>query len=575
MPNNLAPIVLFVYNRPWHTKQTLEALSANFLADQSELIIFADGQPPNASENDNRKILEVKEIIKEKQWCKRVTIIESESNIGLAQSIIHGVTKIVNQYGKIIVLEDDIITSNGFLKYMNDALEIYKDEESVMHLSGYMFPVRKKLPSTFFYNTASCWGWGTWERAWKYFDNDARKLYSILYQKNLVFEFNIYNSYPFISQLENNITGKISTWAIKWYASFFLKKGYALHPYPSLTNNIGHDNSGEHCSYNNSFTWSNLGENIIVKKIPIIESKKARLAMKEYNRKLFKKEQPILSKYLNKIKHIVKLLICFKTPSNHSSIIDIKSRGIVINEINRIKKLPRFIEGIFEVPCFKIRFVDSASFLFMYNEIFNKEIYKFCAESTHPYIIDCGANIGLSVIYFKKLYPDAEIIAFEPDPRVFNVLKENTESMRLEKVSLINKALWNEETKIEFYSEGADGGRIAIDSDNTIKVSIETVRLKDFIINKKVDFLKIDIEGAETNVLIDSREVLQNVKYLFVEYHSFLNQRQTLNELLSILTENNFRYYIYHIGITSEYPYLNISNSLSMDGQLNIFAIRT
>lgn len=268
---NLAPIVLFVYNRPWHTRQTLDALSANHLADQSELIIFADGPKPNAKSEEIARIQEVRNIVKEKTWCKKVVVLESDYNMGLANSIINGVTEVVNKYDKIIVLEDDIVTSPGFLKYMNDALIFYENENKVMHISGYMFPVNKRLPQTFFYNTTSCWGWGTWARAWKYFDDDAGKLAELIYRNNLIEKFNIQNSYPFYSHLEDNVSGKLKTWAIKWYASFFLENGFALHPYPSLTNNIGHDSSGVHCALNNKYTWEELAKEIFVKKIKLKE----------------------------------------------------------------------------------------------------------------------------------------------------------------------------------------------------------------------------------------------------------------------------------------------------------------
>ena len=146
----LAPIVLFVYNRPWHTEQTLNALMQNELADQSVLYIYADGPKENATEEQLKKIEEVRHVIRTKKWCKEVHIIESEKNKGLADSIINGVTEIVNKYGKVIVLEDDIVTSKGFLKYMNEALELYKEEDKVYHISGYMFPVKGNCLKPFF-----------------------------------------------------------------------------------------------------------------------------------------------------------------------------------------------------------------------------------------------------------------------------------------------------------------------------------------------------------------------------------------------------------------------------------------
>lgn len=240
---NLAPIVLFTYNRPWHTQQTVEALKKNELAEKSELIIFSDGPK---SEKDAEKIKEVREYFKTIDGFKKVTIIERDKNWGLANNIIDGVTRIVNEYGKIIVLEDDIVTSPYFLRFMNEALEMYKDEERVMHISGYMFPIRKDgLDDAFFLKPTSCWGWATWKRAWKYFEKNPKKQIRLL-NKEQIKDFNLDNSYDYWKQLVLNYKGKLNTWAIFWYLSCYLKGGLSLHPLDSLTVNIGQDGTGIH-----------------------------------------------------------------------------------------------------------------------------------------------------------------------------------------------------------------------------------------------------------------------------------------------------------------------------------------
>lgn len=258
----LAPIVLFVYNRPRHTLQTLEALSKNDLAAQSTLYIYADGPRANADEKTTEQIRTVRNIIKRKKWCKEVVIVEREMNLGLADSIIQGVSEIVNKYGRVIVLEDDIVTSKGFLQYMNDALELYASEERVMHISGYMFPLKAKLPDTFFYNATTCWGWATWKRAWAHLNTDALDLYNQLVKTGSLQRFDGRGERGFLQQLTDNVSGKLKTWAIKWHTSVFLKRGCCLHPGRSLVNNIGHDNSGEHCIESDKFNWSKLARRI-------------------------------------------------------------------------------------------------------------------------------------------------------------------------------------------------------------------------------------------------------------------------------------------------------------------------
>jgi GT2 family glycosyltransferase len=189
-----APVVLFVYNRPEHTRKTLAALAANKLSERTELFIYADGSRPGATKADLIKIEETRSVIREKRWCDKVNIIERNGNFGLAANIINGVTTIVNKYGRVIVLEDDIVTSPEFLVYMNNALELYKNDDSVMHVAGYSFPwidPAKVGSDTFFYRVPSCWGWATWARAWKHYNDNAPYLFVSLCEKNLLSSFDL------------------------------------------------------------------------------------------------------------------------------------------------------------------------------------------------------------------------------------------------------------------------------------------------------------------------------------------------------------------------------------------------
>jgi len=244
MNNNLAPIILFVYNRPWHTKMTITSLQNNELASESELIIYSDA-PKNKEAEDQVK--KVREYIKKIDGFKKVSIIERKKNFGLARNIIDGVTKIVNLYGKVIVLEDDLVTSPYFLSFMNDALDFYKDENRVMHISGYVYPINNfNLDDTFFVKPTSCWGWATWDRAWKFFKKDIDYFLKV-FNKKMIKDFNLNNSYDYFSQIIANKEGKLDTWAIFWYASVYLKGGLSLHPKQSFVKNIGHDGKGVNC----------------------------------------------------------------------------------------------------------------------------------------------------------------------------------------------------------------------------------------------------------------------------------------------------------------------------------------
>jgi hypothetical protein len=297
----LAPIVLFVYNRPWHTRQTIEALQKNELANESQLFIYSDA-PKN--ENAIAKVSEVREYIKSIDGFKKITIIERDKNWGLANSIIDGVTKIVNEYGKVIVLEDDLVTSPYFLKFMNEALEFYKNEEKVMHITGYIFPIKQdRLDDTFFIKPASCWSWATWDRSWKYFKKDV-DFYINIFNEEMINDFNINNAYGYFDQIIQNKQGKINTWAIFWYASTYLQNGLSLHPKESYVQNIGFDDEGTHCRATTDFDVQLIKKPKLNFTTEIVESKKGRKAYEEYLNTL---KKPLYKRIINKLKRIIKI----------------------------------------------------------------------------------------------------------------------------------------------------------------------------------------------------------------------------------------------------------------------------
>jgi hypothetical protein len=239
-----APIVLFVYNRLSHTMRTIEALQKNLMACESILYIYSDG-PKN--EKDAENVTAVRNYVKGVSGFADVIRVERQQNQGLASSIMSGVTEVVSKYGRIVVLEDDIITSPFFLTYMNEALCKYQDDEQVMHIAGYMLPINSKgLKETVFYRNTSCWGWGTWESAWDKLENNACLLKS-KFTEEMKYRFNIDGAYDSWSILDRTCLGKADSWAILWYASVFLSGGVCLHPSKSLTKNIGHDGSGTNC----------------------------------------------------------------------------------------------------------------------------------------------------------------------------------------------------------------------------------------------------------------------------------------------------------------------------------------
>lgn len=281
---NLSPVVLFVYRRPYHTLQTLHSLAANTLSKESELFIFADGPSPNASVEEIKAIQAVRQIITQEKWCKQVHIQTFPENRGMLQNLTEGVTQVLNEYGKIIVLEDDLLLSPGFLSYMNQALNLYESESKVMQINAYMYPIRVKLPETFFYNVITTWGWATWKRAWDYFEPDPIRLLEKLKTNNLLDRFDLQGSEFFMGILKNCIEGKNQSWGIRWYASVCLQEGFCLCPRQSLVQNIGFDNSGTHAKKSNIYHIPQLASAIEVQPIPMKENVGVRKRMREFHR---------------------------------------------------------------------------------------------------------------------------------------------------------------------------------------------------------------------------------------------------------------------------------------------------
>jgi FkbM family methyltransferase len=216
---------------------------------------------------------------------------------------------------------------------------------------------------------------------------------------------------------------------------------------------------------------------------------------------------------------------------------------------------------------------DIASFYLGEAELFKSEMYKFKAKCKNPFIIDCGSNLGMSIIYFKELYPEASIVAFEADEYIFGFLEKNMRSFEYENVQLINKAVWNCEDTLSFLVEGGAGGRLEMEKTTGTYKKVNCTGLKKYLVGRKVDFLKIDIEGSEYKVIKDCENELNNIDYIFIEYHSFANQEQNLHKILDIVSKAGFKYHIKE-ACTRKNPFIDKNLNLGMDLQLNIFCNR-
>jgi len=252
----------------------------------------------------------------------------------------------------------------------------------------------------------------------------------------------------------------------------------------------------------------------------------------------------------------------------------VDDKWIQKSERLRLQKLPRYQYTETLLKGSKVCVVDANTFLSSLDEIFSEEIYKFNTSDNVINIIDCGANIGLATIYFKMNYPAAKVIAFEPDPQIFKVMKNNILSFGFKDVDFRNEAISDSDGLINFHTEGGHSGMIVKESKTNDVVSVKATRLKSVMEQMgEITFLKLDIEGHEVNVLPDIAEQLKRVKYLFLEYHSFIGTDQKLGELLKIIEQAGLRYYLKE-AYNKPFPFINREIFLKMDFLVNILCYR-
>ena len=294
------PILLFVYNRPEHTRRCIESLLKNSLASESNLFIYADGAKDSTQQE---AVNEVRNYIRSIQGFKQITLMERSENWGLARNIINGVTTQVNRYGKVIVLEDDLVVAPYFLQFMNDALEVYKNEPRVGHIQACDFTQDSSLPATFLIKWTGSWGWATWDRAWKHFNPNGNELLQELEERKLTHVFDFNGKYGFTRMLRRQIEGKNNSWAIRWNASLFLKDILSLNVGRSLVQNEGFDGSGTNCGGGGLYASHLYLQPLLITPIsPIEENKEARQAFIRY----YARTNSFWAKAIRRIKRTLK-----------------------------------------------------------------------------------------------------------------------------------------------------------------------------------------------------------------------------------------------------------------------------
>ena len=281
-----APIALFVYKRLDTTRQTIEALLLNAEAKDSLLYVFSDGPKGEA---DKSKVQAVRDFAHGIKGFKETRVIESPVNKGLGNSVIDGISHVVNAHGRVIVLEDDLIVSRYFLEYLNTGLDLYEDDERVISISAYVYPVSGRLPEYFFLRWADNLGWATWKRGWDIFEADGAKLLKGLKDAKETRAFNLDGGYNFQGMLQEQVEGKVDSWAIRWYASAFLKNKMTLCPGTPLVKHIGYDEDATHTQSADPQLIGILDPQevrIKIKLIPVVPDEGARQTIRKYFMKI-------------------------------------------------------------------------------------------------------------------------------------------------------------------------------------------------------------------------------------------------------------------------------------------------
>jgi len=576
------PVLLLIFNRPDITREVMAQIRE---AEPPKLFVGADG--PRADQPDEADHCEqARQVATHVDWNCEVHTLFRDENMGCKQAVSSAITWFFEHVEAGIILEDDCIPHPTFFSYCAELLERYREDERVMVISGDNFqPPTRTYDSSYYFSThMHCWGWATWRRAWKKYDGQVSVWHDLRGTGWLEGWLGSEDEAEYWQRIFDKVyREEVDSWAYPWTFTCWKEHGLTILPAVNLVSNIGFDVRATHTDNENSDRASLSTKPLSFPLDHPIGVCRDYKSDRYTSRQILGicKEEPsridslkrMIGSVKLKIEKITKVFVEKVMTKAYGVDPRWRNWGVPANEVSRLKNLPRRKPGQTKFRGNEVKFADSTTFLQGIREIFGKDIYFF-GEQSAPLIIDCGANIGHSVLYFKERYPNARVEAYEPDPSIFEMLSFNVDSFGLDGVSLHNSAVWKEEGVVEFQREGGFSGRIPMQGDTEQLIEVDAVPLETILENRHVDFLKLDIEGAEHDVLTSCTDSLHNVDYLFVEYHSHEDTRQGLHEILEIMCENGFRYHV-HEAYTRAQPYIDTETMLGMDLQLNIFGIQS
>ena len=565
VPSPLAsPILLLTFNRFDVTMRVFEAIKK---VAPYRLYLASDG-PRNTEEAitvDQIRTMVTSSI----DWDCEVKTLFRDTNLGCRNAVNSAITWLFQNEERGIILEDDCLPHPTFFSFCEVLLEKYADNDDIWTISGDNFHRDKgsKEHSYYFSKYFHCWGWATWRRAWKdYQANVEINLSNISkYHLDLVSDDNPYFVTYWMPILEKCQMNQIDTWDYSFLFESFCRKKYHIHPSKNLIENIGFGSDATHTT-GQSPNYTVEAMQFPLKHPPSTErDSNADKLTEKIHFKIGIKKKKRKKRYKRLIKSFkdrLALLFCVGSIRNRK-------------KISILKRLKRHVSGKIKLNQITWSYPDPVSFAYAYEQIVFSEIYKFTPVA-NPRIIDCGANVGIASIYWALQYPNASITSVEADPNIYQYLQKNIQSSGVRNINTINKAVWHEHRTLKFLQDNADGGGISDCLNETLKIKrqeieVETVLLNSLIDNCKVDLLKIDIEGAECDLLLNQADSLKNVQRLFVEYHSFISKPQRLHELLTLLSSSGFRIHI-RPEYAAKQPFVDVKADSGMDNRLNIFA---
>jgi FkbM family methyltransferase len=500
----------------------------------------------------------VREIVSKVDWDCEVHTLFREKNLGCKAAVGGAITWFFERVEKGIILEDDCLPHPTFFSFCEKMLGRYKNVPQVSMIGGFNIAERwnTERSSYFFSKYGGIWGWATWKDRWQKYD-PLMKAWPLPETQEKIKQWLGGGRAWKIKRwtYASAYNGHKNSWGYPWEFIRVLEKGLTIVPSVNLIKNIGFDSKATHTTSGSQYDVPTHPLDHLLNEPQTI------VADNEYDAHFIKTAFDSMSlkqKIISKLGKVTGKLL--KKPQTYTASAPLR----------KAHKIPRFTASTIPVLGKDFHIADSASFSSAYQEIFLRNIYRFKSAKTNPTILDCGANVGVSVLYFKTLFPEARITAFEPDPNIASILKKNISSYSLTNVEVIEKAISDKEGTINFQSDGADGGHISNSSNGA---SVSTVRLGSYL-NQDIDFLKIDIEGAEDVVIPDIAAQISRVKNIFIEYHSSHIEPQSLHKILQVLNTAGFRYHIQHVGVISEAPFFKIKVKQGFDNQLNIYAFR-